>query len=297
VQIGGKQERRFDAEWDKDAALQALAARVADRDQPAPAARPSLTFGQAVERYLGVKARKRSLRDDRQHLAHLTAAFGSDTPVEAVTAARISDYRAARMAAPSTRTGRPLTAAAINRPLAGLRHLLRLAVDEWGALDKAPAIRLEKEPEGRVRWLEPDEQARLLAACAKSKNPQLAAIVTVALETGMRHSEVLGLTWEESIDLSRGVIRLERERTKSGRRREVPMRQAVYDLLATMPEPRTGRLWPDESISTAFENAVEAAKVGELTFHDLRHSFASWFGMRGGSLQALREILGHGISS
>jgi len=83
------------------------------------------------------------------------------------------------------------------------------------------------------------------------------------------------------------------ERTKGGRRREVPMRQAVYDLLAKMPEPRTGRLWPDESIRTAFENAVEAAKVGELTFHDLRHSFASWFVMRGGSLQALREILGH----
>jgi site-specific recombinase XerD len=38
---------------------------------------------------------------------------------------------------------------------------------------------------------------------------------------------------------------------------------------------------------------VEAAKVGELTFHDLRHSFASWFVMRGGQLQARREILGH----
>jgi integrase len=130
----------------------------------------------------------------------------------------------------------------------------------------APTIRLGKEPEGRVRWLETDEQARLLAACAKSKNPHLAAIVTVALETGMRSSETMGLTWEEGIDMTRGVIRL--ERTKGGRRREVPMRQAVCDLLAKMPEPRTGRLWPDESIRTAFENAVDAAKVGELTFHD-----------------------------
>ena len=291
LQINGKQERRFDAAWDKDAALQALAARVAQRDQPAPTERARLTFGQAVDKYLAAKSRKRSLRDDRQHLAHLRAAFGSDTPLEGVTAARISDYRAARMAGPSARTGRPLTAAAINRPLAALRHLLRLAVDEWGVLDKAPAIRLEKEPEGRVRWLEPDEQARLLAACAKSKNGHLEAIVTMALETGMRASEVMGLMWEESLDMSRGVIRL--ERTKSGRRREIPMRQAVYDLLAARPEPHAGRLWPDESIRTAFENAVDVAKVGELTFHDLRHSFASWFVMRGGSLQALREILGH----
>jgi hypothetical protein len=50
-----------------------------DRDQPAAAARPSLTFGQAVDKYLAAKSRKRSLRDDRQHLAHLKAAFGADT--------------------------------------------------------------------------------------------------------------------------------------------------------------------------------------------------------------------------
>jgi site-specific recombinase XerD len=50
--------------------------------------------------------------------------------------------------------------------------------------------------------------------------------VTVALETGLRRGELLGLTWDR-VDLSRGVIRL--ETAKSGRRREVPMRQAVYN--------------------------------------------------------------------
>ena len=64
-----------------------------------------------------------------------------------------------------------LSAAAINRPLALLRHMLRLAHDEWEAVAEVPKIRLEKEPEGRIRWLEPDEEARLLAACAKSKDP------------------------------------------------------------------------------------------------------------------------------
>jgi site-specific recombinase XerD len=38
---------------------------------------------------------------------------------------------------------------------------------------------------------------------------------------------------------------------------------------------------------------VEEAKLDDFTFHDCRHHFASWFMMRGGSLQALREILGH----
>ena len=93
------------------------------------------------------------------------------------------------------------------------------------------------------------------------------------------------------MDLSRGVLRL--EVTKSGRRREVPMRQAVYDVLAGMPGPREGRGWALESIRTGFENAVEAAGLGDFTFHDCRHHFASWFVMRGGSRQALKEILGH----
>src|SRR5436853_58691 len=80
--------------------------------------------------------------------------------------------------------------------LAALRHLLRLAHEEWEVIDRAPRVRLEREPQGRIRWLESDEEARLLAACARSQNKDLAAIVTVAIESGMRHGEIMALTWE-----------------------------------------------------------------------------------------------------
>jgi integrase len=81
--------------------------------------------------------------------------------------------------------------------------------------------------------------------------------------------------------------------TKSGKRREVPMRQVVYDLLAGLPEPRTGRIWRQRNIRTAFETAVEAAGLEDFHFHDLRHHFASWYIMRGGSLPSLQQILAH----
>jgi integrase len=133
-------------------------------------------------------------------------------------------------------------------------------------------------------FLEEPEEVRLLAACRGSRAPSLLPIVTTAMETGMRLGEVLGLTWEQ-IGLGRGVISL--ERTKSDRRREIPVRQAVYDLLAAVPEPREGRVWPVRSIRTAFERAVADAKLDRpFTFHDLRHHFASWFVMRGGRLEA-----------
>ena len=76
---------------------------------------------------------------------------------------------------------------------------------------------------------------------SESKNPYLKAIVTAALHTGMRRGEILGLTWER-VDFARGVLLL--DRTKSGRRREVPMNRAVYDALSALPsEPREGLLF------------------------------------------------------
>ena len=71
------------------------------------------------------------------------------------------------------------------------------------------------------------------------------------------------------------------------------MRQAVYDVLAQLPGAREGRIFKTRSIRTAFENAVAEAGIENLHFHDLRHHFASQFVMRGGSLQALKELLGH----
>ena len=164
----------------------------------------------------------------------------------------------------------------INRHLEAARALLRLAHDEWDALESVPKIRMLKEPQGRLRWLEPDEETRLLEACGRSKSNELLEIVTVALETGMRRGEILGLEWPR-VDLSRGVIRL--EITKSGRRREVPMRQAVYNVLAALPGPREDRVWRSRSIRTAFEHAVAAAGIEDFRLHDCRHHFASWFVM------------------
>lgn len=103
------------------------------------------------------------------------------------------------------------------------------------------------------------------------------------------------------MDFARGVVQL--ERTKTFRRREIPMNRAVYDVLAPLraavgdvlrgPVFRKcdGRRWG--SIRTAFERAVEDARLDDFTFHDLRHTFASWLIMRGRSLKAVQELLGH----
>ena len=77
---------------------------------------------------------------------------------------------------------------------------------------------------------------RLLGAAAKSRNKELRAAVVVALNTGLRLGELIGLT-SERVDLSRGVIRL--EMTKTGRRREVQRR-----LVRRSGRPVSEKQWP-----------------------------------------------------
>jgi integrase len=262
---GVRREKGYRAEWTRDDAEKALAA-VQLQIETAPKAQASgITLGEACDKYLVTTTNRGNPRsaEDRRIIKHLKEVFGADSPLSAVTAARISAYRDGRLGSKSERTDRQVKAATVNRPLAVLRHILRLAHDEWELLAAVPKIRLAKEPQGRERWFAVEEEARLLAACAKSQNKNLLAIVTVALESGLRKGELLGLTWDR-VDMTRGMLKL--EETKSGRRREVPMRQAVYDTLAGRPGARERRVWPVGSIRTAFENAVADAKL-DLPFH------------------------------
>jgi integrase len=288
VQDGKRQVRRFKATWTKGDAQREL-----DRYQRETAAglpHAVLTLGEAVERYLKLKARKKSLALDEAHLGLFKEAFGADTPLANVTAARISTWKAERLAAICPQTKQPYSAAAVNRPLAAVRHLLRLAHEEWQVIDAVPRIKLEREPQGKLRWLTQEEISALLAACHQSRNPELHTAVVLAINTALRRAELLGLTWDR-VDLSRGVIRL--EVTKSGERREVPLNADSYRSLVSLEPKVSGRVSRTRSIRIAFENAVSTAKLEEVTFHTLRHTFASWAAMKGVSLKELQELLGH----
>ena len=295
AQINEKQVRRYKAEWTQDDAEAELAKALLKLEPEKPKG-AGITLAQAADRYLATKARKRTVEADRRQLELLKAEFGGETPLAEITASRISEYKAKRLAAvrkigkAEAAVERRLTAAAVNRPLALLRHLLRLAHEEWEAIENVPRIRLEKEPQGRLRWLTQEEITRLLDAAAKSRNKEPRAAVIVALNTGLRLGELLGLTWER-VDLSRGVIRL--EVTKSGRRREVPLNAESYDGLVSLNPKKSGRIFSTQSIRKAYESAVTNAKLDDVNFHTLRHTFASWAVMRGVSLKELQELLGH----
>jgi integrase len=290
----GKQFRQFKSEWSKEQAQEALAQFLLKIEQPKTTT-SGITFAVAVERYLATKARKRSLSEDTRILGHLKDYFGKDTPLAEITAARVADYKGFRLSTVRKigEEERPLAGATVNRALALLRHLLRLAHEEWEVIDRVPRIRLEREAEGRLRWLTPEEATRLLDVCRCSRNADLLDLVELALFTGMRRGELLGLSWER-VDRARGVVLL--DATKSGRRREVPLNGRADAVLARRGSKAVGPVFPSrrwDAYRTAWDLAVDRAKLDDFRFHDLRHTFASWAIQGGASLQEVKDLLGH----
>jgi integrase len=195
-----------------------------------------------------------------------------------------------------------VTGATRRRYLTTLRAFLAWCVDQhWIAANPAAGAArkgVDVEPPGRVRYLTDNERARLLEAAGAEKDRRLAALVRLALLTGMREGELTGLTWD-SLDLERGLASL--AAAKAGARsvalsgpavailRDLRARRVLGWPLVFAAPPHGKALFP----RSAWNRAVRAAELVDFRFHDLRHSFASYLLSAGASLPELAAALGH----
>ncbi len=182
--------------------------------------------------------------------------------------------------------------ATVNRYLALIRSLLRMARDEWQWIDSIPKIRLLPGEVERDRWLTRDEAERLITACP----PHLAALVKFALATGCRAREITGLEWGR-VDLARRTAWL--NQTKNGTPRGVPLNSDAVAVLEGElgKHPRfcftfRGKPITWQVSSTAWVKAVAAAELTDIRFHDLRHTWASWHRQAGTSCDELKDLGG-----
>lgn len=193
--------------------------------------------------------------------------------------------------------------ATVNRYLAALSHACTIAVKEWGWMSDNPVLKIRKPPEppGRVRFLSDAERDKLLQACKQSKNPNLYLAVVLGLSTGAREMEIWGLQWEQ-VDTARGYIRLRPTDTKGKEPRSLPLRGLALQLMqkyAADTRSKTGFVFPGKTVSkpmdfrSAWEAALSRATIKDFTYHDLRHSTASYLAMNGATLTEIAEVLGH----
>ena len=200
-----------------------------------------------------------------------------------------------------TNRGDKRSNATINRYLAALSHALSIACDEFGWIETNPLLKVKRhtESQGRVRYLDNEERAKLLEACKQSSNKQLYVIVVLALSTGMRKGEILNLR-RRDLFLSENFVIL--DQTKNKTRRRVPIVGHAHDVLLNqlkITRLDTEYIFPSKDgkkpidIKRPWEVAISAAEINDFRFHDLRHSCASYLAMNGASNRDLMDILGH----
>ncbi|MCH7502176.1 MAG: site-specific integrase [Proteobacteria bacterium] len=193
--------------------------------------------------------------------------------------------------------------ATVNRYLALLSHACTVAEKEWEWMASNPLRKVSslEEPRGRVRFLSDAEKDRLLDEAKSSSHPHLYAIVLIALTTGARKGEILGLRWKDvDLDANRSVL----HDTKNKERRTLTLVPPVVDELRKLQKVR--RIDDDlifttmrvgEANSSYFEKAWRKARgkaeLKDFRFHDLRHSCASYLAMNGATTAEIAAVLGH----
>jgi hypothetical protein len=191
--------------------------------------------------------------------------------------------------------------ATVNRYMASLSHAFSIAVREWEWVEDSPIRKISKlkEPRGRVRFLSDDERNKLLDICINSSYPHLHLIVVLALSSGARKMEILGLKWQD-ISFERNIITL--YQTKNNEIRTISITSMVLELLKEHSKVRhinSDFIFPSKNglkpidITRPWEAALRKANIEDFRFHDLRHSAASYLAMSGASLAEIAEVLGH----
>jgi integrase len=154
-------------------------------------------------------------------------------------------------------------------------------------------------------FLAMDEADRLLSWARENQPTEYPAYAT-ALYTGLRMGELWGLRWTDC-DLDRGLLtvrRSYRSAPKSGKPRAVPINPALLPILRqwrnSCPASDESLVFPtargfmrQKDRDYGFKAAMTGAECHAVTFHGLRHTFASHFMMSGGNILTLQKLLGH----
>lgn len=200
----------------------------------------------------------------------------------------------------------------VNNCMGVLSLLFRKAV-EWGLITQSPMIlRKLKLPETKYNWW--DRREYITAFLSEAKNTEYYAAFKLALECGLRLGEIVGLS-KQDVDLERCQLNIHQQwleaqgrlgPTKGSRQRFInfdprsALKGALADSILRSPDPaaifvtRTGRRIRSTKLRCKLlPRLIKKAGVPTIRFHDLRHTFASWYMIKYGDIWSLKYILGH----
>jgi len=226
----------------------------------------------------------------------------ADRPLSAVDEGAIEKYRQTR-AAKISRLGRILSPGSINRELATLRRMMRLAY-EWKVIDRVPRVKLLRGEKNRESILPHDREAVYLAALPHP----LSDAATVLLDTGLRLGELLSLDWaqvriEPANGAAYGYLTILSGKAKNNKKsRNIPLSARVVEVLKRWEPKREGLVFHREDgkplqaslLGQQQKRVRELLKLpADFVLHSLRHTFGTRLGEAGADAFTIMRLMGH----
>jgi integrase len=246
--------------------------------------RPRYSWQQAAGRWIEETSHKATHKRDIAKLKWLHSVLG-ELMLDEVTLDVISRIKEARLKEAGKSTA--------NRFLALVRSILKRAVEEWDWLDKAPKVKLFKEPRGRVRFITPEQVQALLRELPAHQRD----MVLFTLQTGLRQANVLKLEWSQ-VNLEQAHMWVNADQSKNGEPIAVPLNREALAVLHRQLGKHPARVFtlagqPIANANTrAWRNALKRAGIEDFRWHDLRHTWCSWHRMLGTPTHELQQLGG-----
>ncbi|WP_342377333.1 site-specific integrase [Myxococcus stipitatus] len=286
-----------------------------------------LTFEEFTPRFLTYSENNNkgsTIESKRNILARHILPFFGNMLLESIGLEQIENFKAAMRKKRSCARGRkdtaspksvrkrkgsgppPMSLRYINNTLSVLHKVLALA-QEQGAVTHLPRVKLFKLGKTAFDFLTFEEAERLVA----ESEPEWRALLLVAIKTGLRQGELMGLKWID-LDLQRGKLQVRRSiwkgiegLPKGGRERTVDLPLSTVEALKAHRHLRGAYVFcqEDGQLLTAglmrrpLERCLQQANIhreqGHIGWHDLRHTYGSHLAMRGVPLKVIQELMGH----
>ena len=221
--------------------------------------------------------------------------------VDAIDESVIEQYVQSRARVKSRRK-KVLAPGSINRELATLRRLLRLA-HEWKEIPRIPRIHLLRGERNREFVLSPAQEPAYLAVCPTP----LADVAVLLLDTGLRLGEAVSLEWpqvklEPAQGAKFGYLTVLSGKAKNRKSRNVPVSERVVAVLKKWEPAEKGRVFHREDGSPLTDSQLDQQHAdvrkllklpSDFVLHSLRHTFGTRLGESGADAFTIMRLMGH----
>jgi integrase len=232
---------------------------------------------------------------DKSIFKNLYAFLGEDASLQEVETliGGYEQHRRAEGAKPAT----------VIKELGLLRRVFNVARKQWKWKMQNPISEIEmpKVSNERVRYLSESEYIALFEALDKVSEKWLKPCVTIAIDTGLRLSNICNLQWSE-VNLFSRLIIIAAVSMKNDEHLGIPLTERASQTFRELQRVRAisdhvfhdngQKIYPVK-VQRAFKKALSSTKIVNFHFHDLRHTFASRLVQSGVDIYAVQKLLGH----